>query len=591
MAAVPSFRVFLSAVASEFRSACGSLATILRARGMQVGTPADLEDADAAVALRKLHDYIRDCSAVVCIIGRRSGPVPSEAAAQPFSTMLPAGIDRASYAQWAFFFARRHRKRISLYLADDAYVPDLAPGSDVEIPQLQQRFIEYLRSEGLSPTSFSSVTQLEFQVKMDDWPPPASVDQPIPPPISGGEKQSVYVEGENEALRFKWIESEKAGYDLGENPAGSWLKHLGPGCSQGRLLEHLAGKRFWVELDRSTFGALRRVTDPQLLALAAERLLGTSNAVARVQPMEACPTPPASKDPVDCTVFARQPKNEEPVAPSVKDPVDCTVFAPPRAAAGDAVFVQVFAHRPDQAAVAEQLAGLFDDQAEKRGFKSLEIEIVRGSKMTFHLVLPGLAIDEAVQHLVWQGRAESVQFAATVPATCKPSAVIGTLTVSQDGVPIGHIKFKLAVTASGLEATPVRNEPAGTGVARYGKAFISYASADRNEVLKRVQMLRHVGIEFFQDLLDLEPGDRWEQQLYRHIDESDLFLLFWSSSARKSTWVLKEIQYALKRKAGDELAKPEIAPVILEGPPPPPPPDELAHLHFNDYLTYFIGRS
>ena len=29
------------------------------------------------------------------------------------------------------------------------------------------------------------------------------------------ERASVYIEGEQEALRFKWIESEKAGYDIG----------------------------------------------------------------------------------------------------------------------------------------------------------------------------------------------------------------------------------------------------------------------------------------------------------------------------------------------------------------------------------------
>ena len=31
------------------------------------------------------------------------------------------------------------------------------------------------------------------------------------------QKNSVYEDGQREAARFKWIESEKAGYDLGEN--------------------------------------------------------------------------------------------------------------------------------------------------------------------------------------------------------------------------------------------------------------------------------------------------------------------------------------------------------------------------------------
>ncbi|HWT48970.1 MAG TPA: TIR domain-containing protein, partial [Mycobacterium sp.] len=68
----------------------------------------------------------------------------------------------------------------------------------------------------------------------------------------------------------------------------------------------------------------------------------------------------------------------------------------------------------------------------------------------------------------------------------------------------------------------------------------------------------------------------------------DLFLLFWSSAAKKSRWVLKEVNYALERHRGNELALPEILPVIIEGPPPVPPPPELAYLHFNDRMIYFM---
>jgi hypothetical protein len=101
-------------------------------------------------------------------------------------------------------------------------------------------------------------------------------------------------------------------------------------------------------------------------------------------------------------------------------------------------------------------------------------------------------------------------------------------------------------------------------------------------------MLRLARIRYFQDVLKLEPGDRWERELYRHIDRSDLFLLFWSTRAKESKWVLEEVRYAIKRKAGDDAAPPDVIPVIIEGPPIPSPPEDLAHLHFNDYLIYFM---
>jgi len=80
------------------------------------------------------------------------------------------------------------------------------------------------------------------------------------------------------------------------------------------------------------------------------------------------------------------------------------------------------------------------------------------------------------------------------------------------------------------------------------------------------------------------------RRAYRHIDESDLFLLFWSTAAKQSQWVLKEEQYAIARKGGNDEALPEIRPVPIEGPPLVPPPDELAHLHFNDRLLYFMRQ-
>jgi hypothetical protein len=107
-------------------------------------------------------------------------------------------------------------------------------------------------------------------------------------------------------------------------------------------------------------------------------------------------------------------------------------------------------------------------------------------------------------------------------------------------------------------------------------------------VLKRAQALRAAGVDFFNYLLSLEPGERWEQRLYGEIDRCDVFLLFWSRAARESQWVRKEIEHA--RDAARVTGRPaEILPIILEGPPPPPPPDALADLHFNDPLCYVIA--
>jgi hypothetical protein len=200
----------------------------------------------------------------------------------------------------------------------------------------------------------------------------------------------------------------------------------------------------------------------------------------------------------------------------------------------------------------------------------------------------------------------SVPVAVTVPPTQGPGNSIGKVTVYLEGTPIGHIRFKIQITAArplrATSATPPTEpqpfvgsvalkpepQPLGDEARRYKQAFVSYAMKDLNEVMKRVQMLERLHVNFFQDLLNLEPGERWERKLYKHIDACDVFMLFWSTASKESKWVTNEVQYALARKGGDDSRPPEILPIMIEGPPVPLPNPELAHLHFNDKLLYYM---
>ena len=72
------------------------------------------------------------------------------------------------------------------------------------------------------------------------------------------QEESVYAEGEREAQRYRWIESEKAGRDLGEQAVHEWVGQHWSGYCRARFIEHLRGKRCWVEFDRNDFGLLQR---------------------------------------------------------------------------------------------------------------------------------------------------------------------------------------------------------------------------------------------------------------------------------------------------------------------------------------------
>lgn len=78
------------------------------------------------------------------------------------------------------------------------------------------------------------------------------------PPTTQSARLSVHLIGEEEAQRHKWIESEKAGRDLGEWAIRCWVREHWNGFLRARWLEHLQGRTFWIELDHNDFGLLQK---------------------------------------------------------------------------------------------------------------------------------------------------------------------------------------------------------------------------------------------------------------------------------------------------------------------------------------------
>ena len=224
-------------------------------------------------------------------------------------------------------------------------------------------------------------------------------------------------------------------------------------------------------------------------------------------------------------------------------------------------------------------------------FQSLDLKIKRGAKVDVFLDCQDLHVEMRSQQLTWRGRPEACNFLVTFPDVQSARDFFPVIQLSLDGTPIGRIQFKLSAVPQ-LATDTINVAPCGEKAGRYRYAFLSYASKDRKEVLKRAQSLRATNIDFFQDILSLDPGDRWENKLYSQIDRCDLFLLFWSKAAAESEWVLKEIEYALdKRRASGENV-PDIKPIVLETPPPLPPShleSGLGEYHLDDYLSYIIS--
>jgi hypothetical protein len=269
------------------------------------------------------------------------------------------------------------------------------------------------------------------------------------------------------------------------------------------------------------------------------------------------------------------------------DAVAISAFAPPEAVPGQSLLVQTFLHCQDQDDAAQREALRRDRTSVYIGCEVLETELSRGMRVTIHLSMSQARIDEPVQSFLWQGKLRSVSFVVKLSEHSVPGPLLAAVIVSADGVPLGQLKFTLQVVAPSLSVKSIPNQ-LGDEARNFRNVFISYASEDRAKVIARVQTLKALKIRFFQDRIDLEPGDEWMHRIYDAIDKSDAFFLFWSSAAKRSQWVEREWRRALARQAGDPERPPRIVPMIIEGPPPVPPPEELNYMNFADYMLYMI---
>jgi len=259
------------------------------------------------------------------------------------------------------------------------------------------------------------------------------------------------------------------------------------------------------------------------------------------------------------------------------DELECAAYAPSAVVPGGTFLLQVFAYLLDRADEATRQARQRDERAEELDAMRLRQRVARGETLTFDLDVTGGTADEKRLPLVWNGRTDAVKFLVTADREVPGSQLFGRITVSLKSVPVGRIVFKVDIAAQ------TSREPTLVGTAdRFHSYFVSYAREDKREVIKCVRLLRSLGKDGRQDILDIEPGERWEERLQEFIRRSDVTLLFWSTHAKNSDEVRKECRYCVEVKGLDC-----ILPVIIEKPPPEPFP-ELAKIHMDDRLLYFV---
>jgi hypothetical protein len=274
----------------------------------------------------------------------------------------------------------------------------------------------------------------------------------------------------------------------------------------------------------------------------------------------------------------------------VTDSVSCAVYSPSQWEGGTTELVQIRVYLKKDLNTVETESLAVDPMARRLRAQVLGVDLPHNTRLSITLALdPPCDISPPLASVIWRGEAISVSFAVKIIPVLRRVRALGTVEIrlNRSAAPIGVLHFRVELMPQGTRTESVAR-PLGEVARLTESVFVSYASEDRSEVLRRVQGLKALGIQFFQDVLSLSPGQRWAQELWRRIDQSDVFLLCWSSAASKSEWVRKEYLQANATSSRSSDNRPHMTILPLEGPPPPEPPRELAHLHFSDDLLYAL---
>lgn len=257
------------------------------------------------------------------------------------------------------------------------------------------------------------------------------------------------------------------------------------------------------------------------------------------------------------------------------DTVSFSAISPRKMEKGDYQIIQVVMYEDDSRDVVDKMIKEASFDAPVKETIGARLEIEEGTIVKVVLSSPDIEIEDNEVVLKWNGKYQNFEFDIYIPEEYQKKKILFEAKVYFNDVPATRLKFLADISKDETELNVSRND--------IKKAFISYASKDRDLVTYIIQGLRKArpDLDLFFDVETLRSGDKWEECLGKAIDDSDILFLCWSKNASDSKWVEYEWNYALNKK-GIEA----IEPIPLDDPRSCPPPSKLSSMHFNDTLIY-----
>ncbi len=288
-------------------------------------------------------------------------------------------------------------------------------------------------------------------------------------------------------------------------------------------------------------------------------------------PEPAAPLPPA-------------PEPEKPpvrVKPEKINKVEFSVVSPDEVKPGKTSVIDLLMYTRSQRSIVKRTIELAKEKSSEAARTPGSVSVRQGSRVTARLFSDDIEITDDTREMVWSGDALDFKFPVRPPEDYAGKEIDFGCAVQFDGIEITRLYFSAAVNSKKKVAVRFARKDCR-------RAFVSYSHKDKARVVQRLLAIQEVApkLKFWMDNQSMNAGDVWRSAIASAIKNADVFLLFWSLSARESAEVRKEWEFALvlerqskrKRKNGARF----ISPVPLDSPSECPPPEELGDLHFGD---------
>ena len=246
-----------------------------------------------------------------------------------------------------------------------------------------------------------------------------------------------------------------------------------------------------------------------------------------------------------------------------EDNVYSSVFAPAEIKRRSHFVVQVYLHLIEETEKVMSFAIESDKNAERRDYIPLLNKLKRNDKVDIELNIYGDKIMyNARKCLVWQGSFTKCSFDYFVPNSLEVEELSCEINLFVNGNIVGDMRFLTAI----VDYQPTILNPQVI-TRTFNKIFISYAHQDIEQVKHIALAYKAQGADYFFDRDKLAAGDIYEEEIFRYIDNADLFILCWSANAARSEYVSKEMAHALLRaypQLSRQDAKLKIYPISIK---------------------------